>query len=264
MDKSRNGSIIVGVLVVVVVVSTAFFAGTETGRDVAQQAYETGRKVVQQACDGVKRILGDDGAIGVKTTIDSHEIAYATTNMFHVFRDAQYDYIHRHDGTMARSITELGNGFSIGSFGSLIYEEIWLARLDRPEEEYVSRDKQSRIERDILTRPYRYAILPVEKCFSEALDRRTTCVLAIPVAPDDKPILLLLGGPIRSDPQDFYRPYQIHKISEEVSRKAFRDAAKEGTPVDKSFLDRNLPGWNVPSAATESNVLPPKGEQNHE
>ena len=264
MDKNRNGSVVVGALIVVAAVSTAFFAGTETGREVAQQAYETGRTVVRQACDGVQRIFGDDGSSVDKTMIDSGEIAYATTNLFHLFRDAQYDYIHRHGGTMARSITELGNGFSIGSFGSLIHEEIWLARLDRPEEEYVSRDKQSRIERDILARPYRYAILPVENCLSEALDRRTTCALAIPVAQDDKPILLLLGGPIRSDPQDFYRSYQIHKISEEVSCKAFRDAAKNRTAVDKSFLDRNLPGWNVSSAVTESNALTPKGEQDHE
>ena len=153
---------------------------------------------------------------------------------------------------MAKSVTELGNGFSIGSFGSLIHEEIWLARLDRPEAEYVPANKQSRLERDILARPYRYAILPVEKCLNAALDRRTTCVLAVPVTPDDKPLLVLFGGPIRSDPQDFYRPYQIHKISEEASSKAFRDAAKNRTPVDKTFLERNLPGWAVSSAVTES------------
>ena len=253
-NRNRNGSALVVVLVAsVVAVSAAFFAGTETGREVAQQAYETGRTVVQKTCDSVKRLLADGGGPAIADgSIDSSEIAYATTNLFHLFRDAQYDYIHRHGGIMAKSVTELGNGFSIGSFGSLIHEEIWLARIDRPEDEHVSADKQSRLERDILARPYRYAVLPVEKCFGEALDRRTTCVLAVPVGSDDKPLLVLLGGPIRSDPRDFYRPHRIHEVSAGSSLKAFRDAAKNGRPVDKMFLDRNLPEWNVPSATTSS------------
>ncbi len=242
---NRNGSVLVGVLVVLAVsAATVFFAGTETGR-----------KVVKGARDGLKGIFVKNGPVVDNSTIISpSEIAYATTNMFHLLRDAQYDYIHRHGGTMAKSVTELGNGFSIGSFGSLIHEEIWLARLDRPEDEYVPETKQSRLERDILARPYRYAILPVERCLGEALDRRTTCILSVPVSSDAKPLLVLLGGPIRSDPKDFYRPYQIHEISEGASRKAFQDAAKNGTSVDKDFLDRNLPGWDVPSAATESAI----------
>lgn len=242
MVRKRNGSALVVVFVALVVaVSTIFLTGTEPGR-----------KVVQQAGDGVKQIFDGEKPVESNKTIDSSEIAYAMTNMFHLLRDAQYDYIHRHGGIMAKSVTELGNGFSIGSFGSLIHEEIWLARLDRPEEEFVLEDKQSRLERDILARPYRYAILPVEKCFGEALDRRTTCVLAVPVGSDDKPLLMLLGGPIRSDPKDFYRPYRIHEVSEESSLKAFRDAAKNGKSVDKTFLDCNLPGWNVSSETTSS------------
>ena len=234
MNKSRKGSIIVGMLVIVVVVaSTAFLAGTESGR-----------KVVQHACDGVKGMFGDYGPMGDKATIDSQEIAYATTNMFHLFRDAQYDYIHRHGGTMARSITELGNGFSIGSFGSLIHEEIWLARFDRPENEYVTAAQQSKLERNILARPYRYAILPVQGCNSPALDERTTCILAVPFIKDDEPLLVLFAGPIRSDPGDFYKSYPVHKVSDETARKAFIDAVVNGTPVDKSFLDKNLPDWN--------------------
>ena len=202
--------------------------------------------------DGVKRLFDGDEPVADGRTIDLGEIAYAKANMFHLFRDAQYDYIHRHGGTMAKSVTELGNGFSIGSFGSLIHEEIWLARIDRPEDEYVAEDKQSRLERDILARPYRYAILPVEKCFGEALDRRTTCVLAVPVGSDDKPLLVLIGGPIRSDPQDFYRSYRIHEVVEGSSLNAFRDAVKTGIPVDMTFLDCNLPGWDVSSATTPS------------
>ena len=178
--------------------------------------------------------------------INAEQIAYATTNMFHLFRDAQYDYIHRRGGRMANSVTELGNGFSIGSFGSLIHEEIWLARFDRPEEEYVPESQQSPLERNILARPYRYAILPVQGCNSAALDARTTCILAVPVTKDEKPMLVLLAGPVRSDPADFYRTYPIHEVSDESAYKAFQDAVVNGKPVGKSFLDKNLPEWNKP------------------
>lgn len=184
--------------------------------------------------------------------IDDEQIAYATTNMFHLFRDAQYDYIHRRGGKMANSVTELGNGFSIGSFGSLIHEEIWLARFDRPEAEYVPDAQQSQLERNILARPYRYAILPVQDCNSPALDARTTCILAVPVANDDSPLLVLFAGPIRSDPGDFYKAYQIHKVYEEFAREAFRDAAVKGVPISKTFLDQNLPKWNESSAPNTS------------
>lgn len=188
---------------------------------------------------------------------DAEQIAYATANMYHLFRDAQYDYIHRHGGKMANSVTELGNGFSIGSYGSLIYEEIWLARFDRPEEEYIPDTQQSQLERNILARPYRYAILPVQGCNSAALDARTTCILAIPVTKGDEPLLVLLAGPIRSDPGDFYRQYPVHKVSDEIARQEFRDAAINGAPVDKAFLDRNLPNWDnafAPVASTDSAV----------
>ena len=181
--------------------------------------------------------------------INAEQIAYATTNMFHLFRDAQYDYVHRHGGTMANSVSELGNGFSIGSHGSLIREEIWLARFDRPENEYVPEAQQSQLERNILARPYRYAILPVQGCNSSALDSRTTCILAVPVTREEIPMLVLFAGPIRSDPADFYRPYPIHKVSDATACEAFRDAAVKGKPVDKAFLDRNLPEWNKPSVS---------------
>ena len=186
-------------------------------------------------------------------SIDDEQIAYATTNMFHLFRDAQYDYIHRRGGKMASSVTELGNGFSSGSFGSLIHEEIWLARFDRPEEEYVPEAKQSQLERNILARPYRYAILPVQGCNTPALDARTTCVLAVPVAKNDSPLLVLFAGPIRSDPGDFYKSYPVHKVSDETARNAFRDAVVKGMPVNKAFLDLNLPKWNEPFAPAIKN-----------
>lgn len=176
--------------------------------------------------------------------IDAEQIAYATTNMFHLFRDAQYDYIHRRGGRMANSVTELGNGFSIGSFGSLIHEEIWLARFDRPEDEYVPESQQSPLERNILARPYRYAILPVQGCNSPALDARTTCILAVPVTKEEKPMLVLFAGPVRSDPADFYCPYPIHEVTDETACKAFQDALGKRVPVDKAFLDQHLPKWN--------------------
>ena len=188
------------------------------------------------------------------SAIDAEQIAYATTNMFHLFRDAQYDYIHRHGGTMAKSVTELGDGFSIGSFGSLIHEEIWLARLDRPEGECVPQSQQSQLERNILARPFRYAVLPVANCFGDALDARTTCILAVPVAPDAEPMLVMLAGPIRSDPRDFYQSYPIHEVSDASSRKAFREAAKNGTPVDKAFFDQNLPEWKTASASMQTTI----------
>lgn len=179
---------------------------------------------------------------------DESEIAHATTNMFHLFRDAQYDYIHRHDGVMATSITQLGNGFSIGSFGSLIHEEIWLARYDRPEEETINPPK-SDMEKAALARPYRYAILAVKDCWDKpVLDARTTCILAIPVSPngqDSIPMLVLLGGPIRSDPRDFIRQYPIHRISDATACRAFRDAASSGKPVSREFLSINLPEWQT-------------------
>ena len=173
--------------------------------------------------------------------------------MLHLFRDAQYDYIHRHGGKMANSVTELGNGFSIGSFGSLIHEEIWLARFDRPEKEYVPEAQQSQLERNILARPYRYAILPVQGCNSAVLDARTTCILAVPVAKDDAPLLVLFAGPIRSDPGDFYKSYPVYKVLDEAARDAFRDAVAKGMSVDKAFLDLNLPKWNEPFSPTIKN-----------
>lgn len=185
--------------------------------------------------------FSNDTPMSTPRHIDAEQIAYATTNMFHLFRDAQYDYIHRRGGKMAKSVTELGNGFSIGSFGSLIHEEIWLARFDRPEEEYVPEAQQSQLERNILARPYRYAILPVQDCNSPALDARTTCILAVPVANDDSPLLVLFAGPIRVDPGDFYRAYPVYEVSDETAREAFRNAVINGVPVDKPFLDRNLP-----------------------
>jgi len=198
--------------------------------------------------------LSKDTPIPPRGHIDAEQIAYATTNMFHLFRDAQYDYIHRRGGKMASSVTELGNGFSIGSFGTLIHEEIWLARFDRPEEEYVPEAQQSQLERNILARPYRYAILPVRDCNSPALDARTTCILAIPVANEETPLLVLFAGPLRVDHADFYRSYPIHAISDEAACKAFRCSAVDGAPVDKAFLNRNLPEWDKPfdSAATSN------------
>ena len=239
----KNGSFIVSALIAITAVAVAgLMAGTETGREAVKQAY-----------DGVKkRLIG--GQPPSQSFISDAEIAYATTNMFHLFRDAQYDYIHRHDGVMARSITELGDGFSIGSFGSLIHEEIWLARFERPEADYIPRSKQSRLERDILDRPYRYAILSVENCFGEKADKRTTCILAIPVAPDAKPMLVMIGGPIRSDPQDFYKPCPIHKVFDPVARTAFREAATAGASISISadFFNSKLPGWNASQPNPES------------
>ena len=244
---NKNGSFIIGLLVAIVAAaSAAFAAGTETGREVVKQVYE-----------GAKRLFEGGGGTppAPPSQINPAEIAYATTNMFHLFRDAQYDYIHRHGGTMARSITELGNGFSIGSFGSLIHEEIWLARFDRPESDYVPTSRQSQVEKNILARPYRYAILPVEDCFGAEADKRTTCILAIPVLPDAQPLLVMMGGPIRSDPQDFYKSYPIHQIFDESIRNAFREAASAGASVniDKDFFSRSIPGWattvtNMPSS----------------
>lgn len=247
---NKNGSFIIGLLVAIVAAaSAAFVAGTETGREAVKQAYE-----------GVKRLFDGDG--GTHPTpppqINSDEIAYATTNMFHLFRDAQYDYIHRHGGTMAKSVTELGDGFSIGSFGSLIHEEIWLARFDRPESDYLPPSRQSKLERSILARPYRYAILPVENCFGFEEDKRTTCILAIPVAPDAQPLLVMIGGPIRSDPRDFYKSYPVHQVFDASIRNAFREAASAGASVsiDKDFFSRSIPGWaltvtNIPSSANK-------------
>lgn len=241
----KNGSFIIGLLVgIVAAASAAFFAGTETGREIVKEAYEGGKRL----------IVGDKPEPMLQAQIDSSEIAYATTNMVHLFRDAQYDYIHRHGGTMAKSITELGNGFSIGSFGSLIHEEIWLARFDRPESDYVPTSRQSQLEKNILARPYRYAILPVEDCFGAEADKRTTCILAIPVLPDAQPLLVMMGGPIRSDPQDFYKSYPIHQIFDASIRNAFREAASAGASVsiDKDFLSRSIPGW-----ATRATDAPP-------
>lgn len=248
---NRNGSFIVGLLIAIVAAaSAALVAGTETGREVARDAY-----------DGVKRLIcgGDEQPPTLPSQINPAEIAYATTNMFHLFRDAQYDYIHRHGGTMARSITELGDGFSIGSFGSLIHEEIWLARFDRPEREYASPSQQTKLERNILARPYRYAVLPVENCFGVEEDKRTTCILAIPVASDAEPLLVMIGGPIRSDPRDFYKSYPVHQVSDTAMRNAFRKAVAGGetVSVDKAFLDQNLPGWDSnPAVAKPTSPLP--------
>lgn len=241
---NKNGSFIVGALIVLAVAAVAgLAAGTETGRGMAKSAYE-----------GVRQFIGGGGSTP-EPQITPSEIAYASTNMFHLFRDAQYDYIHRHGGTMAKSVTELGDGFSIGFFGSLIHEEIWLARFDRPESEYVPPSKQSQLEKNILARPYRYAILPVENCFGAEADKRTTCILAIPVAPDAQPLLVMVGGPIRSDPRDFYKSYPIHQVFDASIRNAFREAASAGSSVsfDKDFFSRSIPGWatmvtNMPSS----------------
>ena len=109
---NKNGSFIIGTLIALAVAAVAgLVAGTETGREAVKQAY-----------DGVKRLIdGQPPTPLPDSLISDAEVAYATTNLFHLFRDAQYDYIHRH-GVMAKSVTELGDGFSIGSFGSLIHE----------------------------------------------------------------------------------------------------------------------------------------------
>ena len=241
---NKNGSFIIGAIIALAVAAVAgLMVGTETGREAVKQAY-----------DGVRRLIGEQPPPPTSLISDA-EIAYATTNLFHLFRDAQYDYIHRHGGVMAKSITELGDGFSIGSFGSLIHEEIWLARFDRPESDYVPLSRQSQLEKNILARPYRYAILPVENCFGAEADKRTTCILAIPVAPDAQPLLVMVGGPIRSDPRDFYKSYPIHQVFDASNRNAFREAASAGASVsiDKEFFSRSIPGWattvtNMPSS----------------
>ena len=167
--------------------------------------------------------------------ISADEQTYAKKTLRTLLSSAQNTYIHRNQTRMAGSIEELGDGFTMGSYGALIYEEIWAARMGCPQKERERRLEKNPKLRASLGRPYRYAILPVKGARSERLDNRTTCLIALPDDPSQIPGLVMIAGPIEKDPQDFSRDWNvisvgstndISKIRAWIRKKEFVDSGK--------------------------------------
>lgn len=106
----------------------------------------------------------------VTTRIEETSVAYAKRNLENLFKSAQQSFIHRNGKRMAASIEELGENFTIGSNGTIIYREIWFARYGRPESDIPPKAQQEEWERKALADPYRYAVLPVRDLESPELD----------------------------------------------------------------------------------------------
>lgn len=174
-------------------------------------------------------------SVGGNVRLPQHEIDYAKNNLRKLLSSAQDSFVHRQVGSyhMAASVDELGNGFN--GNGALIYNDIWIARYGRD----FSTDKHgdAECEKKILSRPYRYAILPVKGVLSEKEDALTTCIIAIPVAENQAPVLVMIAGPIRNDPFDFRKEWGILEVSDNAQMRAVRLQIESARAVDKSFME---------------------------
>jgi hypothetical protein len=182
-----------------------------------------------------------DGSDETTSGIDEVSIAYAERNLANLFKSAQQTFIHRNGKRMAESIEELGENFSVGSGGTIIYREIWYARYGRPETDIPEVSKQEDWEKKALADPYRYAVLPVRNLETPQLDARTSVLVALPVAETDLPALLVVAGPVRSDPADFLREWPVRRIITKEGSKMLRDRVKAGSAYDKVFADKLAP-----------------------
>lgn len=156
-----------------------------------------------------------------------NEISRAERNVRALFASAQNTFIHRNGKKMARSIDELGAGFKVGQNGALIYEEIWIARFNAPKNDSLSEN-----EKLYLSRPYRYAVLPVEGLLNAEQDARTTCVVALSKN-DACPTLVMVAGPVVSDPGDFLKNWEILHIKDSESKKYVRKLVESSQSYSK-------------------------------
>lgn len=152
-----------------------------------------------------------------------------------IFTSAQNSFVHKSGGVMAGSLEELGDGFTIGSFGSLIYEDIWAASIKCKAEESTERAMGNALVRKRLESPYRYGILKVKGVASEKEDDLTTCIVAVPFPFDGhkSPALVMLAGPIRNDPSDFMKAWPIVNVENISTIAMIRKWVEEGIPVDE-------------------------------
>ena len=174
---------------------------------------------------------------GTPKRIAETSVAYAARNLENLFKSAQQTFIHRNGKRMGASIEELGEHFSIGSNGTIIYREIWYARYGRPESDITPVPQQDDWERNALADPYRYAVLPVRNLESPELDDRTSVLVAIPVSPTDIPGLLVVAGPVRNDPADFLRKWPIKRIVTPEGCSLLRERIDSEKPFDKTFAE---------------------------
>lgn len=178
---------------------------------------------------------------GSTNRIDEGAIANAERSLENLFKSAQQTFIHRNQTRMAASIEELGENFSVGSNGTIIYREIWYARYGRPESDIPEPSKQEDWERKALADPYRYAVLPVKDLESPGLDDRTSVLVAIPVSETSVPGLVMVAGPVRNDPADFLREWPIRRITTAEGCRMIRKRVEAGQPYDKAFADALSP-----------------------
>ena len=234
MNKNKNGSFIVGALIALAVAAVAgIVAGTETGREAAKRA-----------CTYVKELIGgtdggEDG--GTQRRIDEGAIANAGRNLGNLFKSAQQNFIHKNGKRMAASIEELGENFTIGSNGTIIYREIWYARYGRPDSDIPEPTKQEDWEKKALADPYRYAVLPVSGLETPELDARTSVLVALPVAETDSPALIVVAGPVRNDPADFLREWPVLRIVTQEGCRFLRELVDAGAAYDRTFADKLAP-----------------------
>ena len=215
MNNSRTGSFITGALIALVVAALIGGGGY-----------------------AVYRYTREDTA---KSHIDTDAIANAEQNLANLFKSAQQTFIHRNQTRMAASIEELGENFSVGSNGTIIYREIWYARYGRPESDIPEPSKQEDWERKALADPYRYAVLPVKDLESPKLDDRTSVLVAIPVAETSVPGLVMVAGPVRNDPADFLREWPIRRVTTAEGCRMIRKRVEAGQPYDKPFAEALAP-----------------------
>lgn len=173
--------------------------------------------------------------------IPETSVAYAARNLENLFKSAQQTFIHRNGKRMGASIEELGEHFTIGSNGTIIYREIWYARYGRPESDITPVAKQDDWERKALADPYRYAVLPVHGFESLELDDRTSVLVAIPVSGKNVPGLLVVAGPVRNDPADFLRKWPVKRIVTPEGCQLLRDRIDAKKPYDPAFAEELSP-----------------------
>ncbi len=152
--------------------------------------------------------------------------------MAKIFSSAQNSFAHKSNGIMACSIEELGDGFTIGKYGALIYEEIWAARITCPKEEADERANNSVPVKKMLERPYRYGVMKVQGISSKMNDNLTTCIVAVPANDKVVPALVMLAGPVERDPQDFMKTWPVARVDDLDTVRKIREWVSSGKPFD--------------------------------
>ena len=190
-------------------------------------------KEIKDAAASITVTVGN--TFGVNVRLEEKDIDQARKNIRRLLSSAQDSFVHRQSGAhrMAVSIDELGDGAT--GTGALIYDDIWIARYrcsDLPDEQ------KSDVERvkEVLSRPYRYAILPVRGVYGEREDALTTCIIALPVAENQAPLLVMVAGPIRRDPFDFRKEWEIKEMLDAASMRKIRSYVEASRAVDNDFI----------------------------